>query len=103
MASRNSERRAGKRKDRNVRFATRNPVLGYYLIVTDAEETEKNYFEGLKNSIPSDIRDRIVIKVEKAKTTYKQQKNKSKLFHALILSNKFFAFNNFVEFGRNFR
>ena len=70
MASRNSERRAGKRKDRNVRFATRNPVLGYYLIVTDAEETEKNYFEGLKNSIPSDIRDRIVIKVEKAKTTY---------------------------------
>ena len=70
MASKNSERRAGKRKDRNVRFATREPVLGYYLIVTDTEETEKNYFEGLKNSIPFEIRDRIVIKVEKAKTTY---------------------------------
>lgn len=62
--------RAGKRKDRNARFATREPILGYYLIVTDTEETEKNYFEGLKNSIPSEIRDRIVIKVEKAKTTY---------------------------------
>lgn len=72
MASkgRNSERRAGKRKDRNARFATRTPVLGYYLIVTDTEETEKNYFEGLKRSIPREIRDRIVIKVEKAKTTY---------------------------------
>ena len=66
----NSGRRAGKRKDRNARFATREPVLGYYLIVTDTEETEKNYFEGLKNSIPAEIRDRIVIRVEKAKTTY---------------------------------
>jgi len=66
----NSDSRAGKRKDRNARYATREPILGYYLIVTDTEETEKNYFEGLKDSIPSEIRDRIVIKVEKAKTTY---------------------------------
>ena len=66
----NSDSRAGKRKDGNARFATREPILGYYLIVTDTEETEKNYFEGLKNSIPLEIRDRIVIKVEKAKTTY---------------------------------
>ena len=65
-----SEYRAGKRRDRNTRFASREPVLGYYLIVTDTEETEKNYFEGLKNSIPPEIRERIVIKVEKAKTTY---------------------------------
>ncbi len=65
-----SDSRAGKRKDRNARFATMEPVLGYYLIVTDTEETEKNYFEGLKNSIPPEIRERIVIKVEKAKTTY---------------------------------
>ena len=62
----NSDSRAGKRKDRNARYATREPILGYYLIVTDTEETEKNYFEGLKDSIPSEIRD----KVEKAKTTY---------------------------------
>ena len=66
----NSDSRAGKRKDRNARYATREPILGYYLIVTDTEETEKNYFEGLKDSIPPENRDRIVIKVEKAKTTY---------------------------------
>ncbi len=65
-----SEYRAGKRRDRSARFASREPILGYYLIVTDTEETEKNYFEGLKNSIPPEIRERIVIKVEKAKTTY---------------------------------
>jgi len=65
-----SRGRAGKRKDRRARFATREPKLGYYLIVTDTEETEKNYFEGLRNSLPAETRDRIVIKVEKAKTTY---------------------------------
>ena len=43
-------------------------ALGYYLIVTDTEETEKNYFEGLRDSIPAELKDRLVIKVEKAKT-----------------------------------
>ena len=47
-----SDRRAGKRRDRNQRVGTRIPELGYYLIVTDTEETEKNYFEGLRDSIP---------------------------------------------------
>ena len=47
----NSDSRAGKRKDRNARYATREPILGYYLIVTDTEETEKNYFEGAAPSI----------------------------------------------------
>lgn len=46
----------------------RVPELGYYLIVTDTEETEKNYFEGLRDSIPVELKDRLVIKVEKAKT-----------------------------------
>ena len=63
-----SDRRAGKRKDRNKRVGTRVPELGYYLIVTDTEETEKNYFEGLRDSIPEELKDRLVIKVEKAKT-----------------------------------
>lgn len=63
-----SDRRAGKRKDRNQRVGTRVPELGYYLIVTDTEETEKNYFEGLRDSIPEELKDRLVIKVEKAKT-----------------------------------
>lgn len=63
-----SARRAGKRKDRNQRVGTRIPELGYYLIVTDTEETEKNYFEGLRDSIPEELKDRLVIKVEKART-----------------------------------
>lgn len=63
-----SDKRAGKRNDRNRRIGTRIPELGYYLIVTDTDETEKNYFEGLRDSIPSALKDRLVIKVEKAKT-----------------------------------
>lgn len=63
-----SDRRAGKRKDRNQRVGTRVPELGYYLIVTDTEKTEKSYFEGLKESIPAELQGRLVIKVEKAKT-----------------------------------
>ena len=63
-----SDRRAGKRKDRNRRMGQRIPELGYYLIVTDTEETEKNYFEGLRDSIPAVLKERLIIKVEKAKT-----------------------------------
>lgn len=63
-----SDRGAGKRNDRNRRLGTRVPELGYYLIVTDTEETEKNYFEGLRDSISPELKDRLVIKVEKAKT-----------------------------------
>lgn len=29
---------------------------GAYLIVTDAEKTEKNYFEGIKNIIPDNLK-----------------------------------------------
>ena len=63
-----SDSRVGKRWDRNKRVGARVPELGYYLIVTDTEETEKNYFEGLRDSIPEELKDRIVIKVEKART-----------------------------------
>lgn len=63
-----SDHRAGNRKDRNQRVGKRVPELGYYLIVTDTEETEKNYFDGLRDSIPEKLRDHLVIKVEKAKT-----------------------------------
>ena len=66
--SKPSDRRAGKRRDRDKRVGTRIPELGYYLIVTDIKETEKNYFEGLRDSIPEKLKDHLVIKVEKAKT-----------------------------------
>lgn len=38
------------------------PRLGYYLIVTEGKETEKNYFDGLRDSLPENIRNNIVIK-----------------------------------------
>lgn len=41
--------------------------MGYYLIITDTEATEKNYFEGLKEKIPEVFNDKIVIKVIKLK------------------------------------
>lgn len=62
-----SERR-GARKDRNAKRSTRTPELGYYLIVTDTKETEKNYFEGLRDSIPEKLKDKLVIKVFETKT-----------------------------------
>lgn len=67
-AGKPSDSRAGKRRDRNRRVGARVPELGYYLIVTDTEETEKNYFEGLRDNIPAELKDRLVIKVEKART-----------------------------------
>lgn len=63
-----SDSRAGKRRDRSKKVGARIPELGYYLIVTDTEETEKNYFEGLRDSIPPELKGHLVIKVEKAKT-----------------------------------
>jgi len=48
-SGKSSDRRAGRRKDRNRRIGTRVSELGYYLIVTDTDETEKNYFEGLRD------------------------------------------------------
>ena len=52
-----SDYRAGKRKDRNQRVGTRIPELGYYLIVTDTEETEKNYFEGLRGQYSKRVKE----------------------------------------------
>ncbi len=63
-----SAHRAGKRQDRNMHVGTRVPELGYYLIVTDTKETEKNYFDGLRDAIPENLKDRLVIKVQKTKT-----------------------------------
>lgn len=59
--------RNGNRKKRTS-FQTRTPDLGYYFIVTDTRETEKQYMEGLRDSLPKEVQGRIVIKVSKAKT-----------------------------------
>ena len=60
--------RRGVRRDRNKKLSTRVPTLGYYLIITDTQETEKNYFEGLRKTIPENLKNRLVIKVERART-----------------------------------
>lgn len=63
--------RAGQRQDRKKHIGSRTPKLGYYLILTDTNETEKNYFNGLRDSIPDEYKDHLVVKVEKSKKTAK--------------------------------
>lgn len=55
--------RNGKRKLRSERTNRKKPELGYYLIVTDTEGTERVYFNGLRDSIRDVVGDKIVIKV----------------------------------------
>ena len=62
------EERRGKRKSREQARETRIPELGYYYIVTDTDQTEKNYLEGLRDSIPEDLKGKLVIKVSKSRT-----------------------------------
>ncbi|MBO6179528.1 MAG: RloB domain-containing protein [Selenomonadaceae bacterium] len=60
--------RMGNRKNRDSKMAKRTPDLGYYLIVTDTEATERCYFQGLYNSIPKELQDRLVIRTYESKT-----------------------------------
>lgn len=53
----------GNRKKRHERIERRNLELGYYLIYTDTEGTERSYFEGLHKSLPDEIRSKLQIKV----------------------------------------
>lgn len=59
--------RNGERK-RRENFPKKVPDLGYYFIVTDTEETERNYLYGLRDSLPAELQGRIVIKVSTVKT-----------------------------------
>lgn len=60
--------RNGNRKSREQRTPLKVPALGYYLIVTDTEATERCYFEGLHKSLPENIKNKLVIKVVETKT-----------------------------------
>ena len=59
--------RNGARKRRDS-FPKRVPDLGYYFIVTDTKETERNYLYGLRDALPAQLQGRMVIKVSSAKT-----------------------------------
>lgn len=66
--------RVGKRKNRRQIEAV-EPKLGHYSIVTDTDETEKNYFYGLRDSLPKEQQRNIVIKVSPKVLTHKLVKN----------------------------
>lgn len=61
-------RRNGQREKRFNRKPKRHLKLGYYSILTDTDETEKNYFEGLKKSLKEEYGDKIAINVNKENT-----------------------------------
>lgn len=60
--------RTGNRKTREQRRRLKVPELGYYLIVTDTEATERCFFNGLHQTLPEHIRGKLVIKVVETKT-----------------------------------
>lgn len=60
--------RNGNRKTREHRAIRRIPEMGYYLVVTDTEATERCFFNGLHDSLPEDIKKKLVIKVVETKT-----------------------------------
>ena len=60
--------RNGNRKSRDQRKQFKVPELGYYLIVTDTEATERCFFTGLHQSLPEEIRNKLIIKVVETKT-----------------------------------
>ena len=61
-------KRNGQRKARSIGTKSNTPDLGYYLIVTDTKETEKNYMFGLRDSMPNELKRRLIIKVSKTET-----------------------------------
>lgn len=42
--------------------------MGYYLVVTDTEATERCFFTGLHNSLPEEMKQKLVIKVVETDT-----------------------------------
>lgn len=60
--------RAGNRKTREQRRQLKVPELGYYLIVTDTEATERCFFTGLHQALLKAVRNKLVIKVVETKT-----------------------------------
>lgn len=55
-------RRGGKRQLRDQR-KSRSYQRKYYTIITDGTDTETNYFNGLKNSLPEEEKNKIAIKI----------------------------------------
>ena len=78
----------------NQKRSERKKVLlksGAYLIVTDAEKTEKYYFEGIKNRIPDSLKNDLQIKIYSNKALSKiidfaaEERNKDERFRDIWL------------------
>ena len=78
----------------NQKRSERKKVLlksGTYLIVTDAEKTEKYYFEGIKNRIPDSLKNDLQIKIYSNKALSKiidfaaEERNKDGRFRDIWL------------------
>jgi hypothetical protein len=65
-----NERDGNRRKRRSPAQALRTPELGYYLIFMDAKETERNYLRGLRDSMPKNAKNKIVIKIYQTDTIH---------------------------------
>lgn len=59
--------RTGNRKSWKQNRTVKVPELGYYLIVTDTQGTERCFFNGLKENLPENAKNKIVIKVVETK------------------------------------
>ena len=60
--------RTGNRKTREQRKQYKIPELGYYLIVTDTEATERCFFTGLHQTLTENVKSKLEIKVVETKT-----------------------------------
>ena len=60
--------RTGNRTKREHKITHRIPEMGYYLIVTDTEATERCFFTGLHRSLSREMQNKLVIKVIETKT-----------------------------------
>ena len=47
--------RTGSRKTREQRMCRYVPEMGYYLVITDTEATERFFFTGLHDSLPPNM------------------------------------------------
>jgi hypothetical protein len=61
-------KRNGDMIKRNDPSRRRTLKLGYYIIYVDTQETEQNYINGFRDSIPDNLKNNIVIKVQKVNT-----------------------------------
>ena len=61
-------RRTGERKPRGSNIPKRTYELGYYCVVTDTKETEKNYLYGLRESLPNNVQNKLNIQVVSTET-----------------------------------